>query len=166
MAQHASYFQQNVNNPPPYAQNVQQVRQNQGFIVVDQRPPTRSERFPYSLPIKCIFAFSITECVIASFMIILGIVNLAVDVRYLTTYIAFPIWCGLTVSISRPSFTISSCKQSRLLQFTSYIRVCLICFHVFRFPSIIYKNLLIKYTFIVTDIFCHGTLQEKMFIGQ
>ena len=105
MAQHASYFQQNVNNPPPYAHNVQQEQQNQGFIVVDQQPPTRSERFPYSLPIKCIFAFSITECVIASIMIIMGAVNLGMNVNFITTYIAFPIWCGLTVSISRTLFT-------------------------------------------------------------
>ena len=120
MAQIAPSFEQRVNNPPPYAQNVQQVRQNQGFIVVDQQPPTRSERFPYSLPIKCIFAFSITECVIASFMIILGIVNLAADVRYLTTYIAFPIWCGLTVSIFRPLFIMSAIERKPpLLQSTS-----------------------------------------------
>ena len=99
MAQYASPFQQSVNNSPPFAYNVQQVQQNEGFIVVDQQPPTRSERFPYSLPIKCIFAFSITECVIASFMIIMGAVNLGMKVDYITTSIAFPIWCGLTVSI-------------------------------------------------------------------
>ena len=99
MAHFETSFQQGVNNPPPYAQNVQQMRQNQGFIVVDQQPPTRSERFPYSLPIKCIFGFSIAECVIALVMINMGIVNIAADVNHLNTYIAFPIWCGLTVSI-------------------------------------------------------------------
>ena len=85
MAQFPSSFQQGVNNPQPYAHNVQQEQQNQGFIVVDQQPPTRSERFPYSLPIKCIFAFSITECVIASIMIIMGILNLAMNVNFFTT---------------------------------------------------------------------------------
>ena len=99
MAQYASPFQQSVNNSPPYAYNEQQVQQNQGFIVVDQQPPTRSERFPYSLPIKCIFAFSIAECIIAFFMINFGILNFLMAVDYITTYVAFPLWCGLTVSI-------------------------------------------------------------------
>ena len=99
MAQYASTFQQSVNNPPPYVHNVQHGPLNQEFIIVDQQPFTRSERFPYSLSIKFIFAFSIAECVLASFMIIMGILNLAMNVNFFTTYVAFPIWCGVIVSI-------------------------------------------------------------------
>ena len=92
-------FPQGEKNPPIYVHNEEQERQNQAFIVVDQQPPTRSERFPYSLPIKWIFAFSIAECVIASIMIIFGIVNLSMLILHFTTEIAFPIWCGSIVSI-------------------------------------------------------------------
>ena len=99
MAQSASTFPQSIKNPPPSVRNLQQVQQNQEYIVVHQQPPTRSERFPYSLSIKCIFGFSIAECVIASIMIIVGTAIRVMGVGYHTTYIALPIWCGLVVSV-------------------------------------------------------------------
>ena len=97
MAQFQTSFPQNRNNPPPY--NTLGEHRNQQFIVVDQQPPRiTNETFPLNLPLKWILGFSITKCVLASIMVIMGIVNLAVEAKYLTSYIAFPIWCGLTVS--------------------------------------------------------------------
>ena len=101
MAQYSSTFPEGARDPLTHAPNEQQAGQNQGFVVIDQQPSRRSERFPYSLPVKCIFAFSIAECVIASIMIIMGIATRVMRVGYnFTTFAAFPIWCGLIVSIT------------------------------------------------------------------
>lgn len=86
MAQPYANFQNNP-EPPPY-------------IVVNQQPPQQPQQqsqFPISFSIRIVFVFAILKCIIGFMEFVVGIVNIFA-VGYFTSVVAFPIWCGLTVS--------------------------------------------------------------------
>ena len=67
------------------------------YLVVNQQPPQLSH-FPISFSFNTAFILGILKCAIGFVEFVLGVVNIfAVD--YFTSFIAVPIWCGLTVSL-------------------------------------------------------------------
>lgn len=78
-----------------------------GITVVNQEPPlTAIDRFPLKLKLNWIVACSIFQCILGSILTIVGIVNIFA-VPYWTSIIAFPIWCGLLVSVAFMNFHLS-----------------------------------------------------------
>ena len=92
--------------PPPYNQQIGET----GVFVVNQQPqPRRQFQFPISFPPGPVLAVSIVKCIVGSLYFIFGIVNIFA-IPYFTSFVAFPIWCGLLVSC----WTSYSSQSSRL----------------------------------------------------
>ena len=67
------------------------------YVVVNQQPPQHN-RFPISFNLTIVFVFGILKCIIGFLEFVFGVVNIFF-LYYFTSYVAFPIWCGLIVSI-------------------------------------------------------------------
>ena len=68
------------------------------FVIVDEEPLTwRRDQFPLILHAERIYGFSISNCVIATLLIMTGFASIY-GVPYFTSDIAFPVWCGTMVS--------------------------------------------------------------------
>ena len=66
------------------------------YRVVNQRPPQQSH-FPISFNFKIAVVFGVFKFTIGFVEFVLGLLNIfAID--FYTSYVAFPIWCGLIVS--------------------------------------------------------------------
>ncbi|XP_065058667.1 uncharacterized protein LOC135686376 isoform X2 [Rhopilema esculentum] len=88
----AGYF----SGPPPYNHYNHQLGDT-GVFVVNQQPQSRRQfQFPISFPPRPVLVVSIAQCIIGSLYFIFGIVNIIV-IPYFTSYIAFPVWCGLVI---------------------------------------------------------------------
>ncbi len=104
-AQYQPY--QNYQQPQP-----SQLQNQTGVRVVNQQPST-STRFPISYPRNPVLAISIFKIIIGTLQFVFGIPNIFV-VKYFTSYVAFPVWCGIVVSTSN--------------NFESFPKKCILCF--------------------------------------
>ncbi|XP_065058661.1 uncharacterized protein LOC135686373 isoform X2 [Rhopilema esculentum] len=77
-------------NDPPYNQ-----LGDTGVFVVNQQPQLRRQfQFPIRFQSGPVLAVSIVKCIIGSLQFLFGIINI-IFVPFFTSYVAFPIWCGL-----------------------------------------------------------------------
>ncbi|XP_065058668.1 uncharacterized protein LOC135686377 [Rhopilema esculentum] len=79
--------------PPPYNQLLGET----GVFVVNQQPQSKEKfQFPIRFPPRPVLVVSIAQCIVGSLHFIFGLVSIFV-VPYFTSYVAFPVWCGLVI---------------------------------------------------------------------